>query len=72
MERDIFFKCMNCNTTFEINIGDFVNLKCPKCANKPTDEYLKIFKNAIKNFYSIETSKEAFGFDFQYPSKVIF
>lgn len=71
-ERNILFKCLNCGKTFEINLGDFVNLRCPKCKNKPTDKHAQLFRDTIKNIYAIEETKESFGFDFQYPSVSIF
>jgi len=71
-ERNILFKCLNCRENFQINIGDFIRLKCPKCGNEPTKESFKIFKAAVNNMYAIETDKEGFGFDFQFPSESIY
>ncbi|MFH1728822.1 MAG: hypothetical protein ABIA04_10455 [Pseudomonadota bacterium] len=71
-ERDLLFKCLNCKHTFIINIGDFKTLVCPRCQNKPSEETVKLFKSAINQIYSVESSKEQFGFDFQYPSISIY
>ncbi|OGR00911.1 MAG: hypothetical protein A2284_17700 [Deltaproteobacteria bacterium RIFOXYA12_FULL_61_11] len=71
-ERNLLFKCLNCRKSFEINLGDFVTLKCPKCKTMPTPKMTKLFKETVQNIYQLEEEKEAFGFDFQYPSISIY